>query len=211
MPGILLETGDVTLRAPALRHFRLEADRPPVEVRLCYDDQTARIEVADWPALLDQVRERSLSRWKHTRMDPPMGDPDMQNLLAGVSNTPAYQLFLAGFDISEAVGLVGDLPERTVLRRAIALSGRLPSLAGQGGVFFLPDVLVGEGTDPAPLDELILNNKLCRLTVGAGDTPGGPVVKYYVPYATPLDFTTPVSRQTRELWDRVRDYFYAFR
>ena len=40
-----------------------------------------------------------------------MGQPDVQALLSLVGNTPAYQLFLAGFDISDAaeaeeVGLV---------------------------------------------------------------------------------------------------------
>src|SRR5438128_2168394 len=123
MPRILLKTGDVTRPTPAIREFQLEADRPAVKVRLSFDGQEAHVQIADWPLLLDQVRERSLSRWKYARVNPPMGEPAMQALLTPVSNTPAYQLFLAGFDIAETIGLVSDLSDRTVFRRAIALNG----------------------------------------------------------------------------------------
>ena len=131
----------------------------------------------------------------------------MQALLSEVSNTPAYQLFLAGFDVSEAVELVSPLPDRLVLHRAIGLSGRLPSITGSGGVFFVPEGLVDDEADAAARGQLVMNNKLCRMKADAGDT----VERYYIPYATPIGFVSPVSPQTRALWDRVRDFYYAFR
>ena len=207
MPAVQVETGDVTLRSPALRRFRLRADRPLTGIDLAFDGEQAHVDAKDWCALLDQVKTRSLSRWKHTRMEVPMGQPDVQALLSLVGNTPAYQLFLAGFDISEAVELVSQLPERVVLRRAIGLSGRLPSITGSGGLFFLPDGLVDDEADAAARGELVLNNKLCSMQLDAGEA----VERYYIPYATPIDFTTRVGPQTRALWDRVRDFYYAFR
>ena len=207
MPAVQVETGDVTLRSPALRRFRLRADRPLTGIDLAFDGEQAHVDAKDWRALLDQVKTRSLSRWKHTRMEAPMGQPDVQALLSLVGNTPAYQLFLAGFDISEAVELVSQLPERVVLRRAIGLSGRLPSITGSGGLFFLPDGLVDDEADAAARGELVLNNKLCSMQLDAGEA----MERYYIPYATPIDFTTRVGPQTRALWDRVRDFYYAFR
>jgi hypothetical protein len=207
MLTLRVETGDVTLKTPALRNFQLQADRPLTGISLAFDGEQAHIDREDWPALLGQVKTRSLSRWKHTPMEGPMGEPDMQALLSVVSNTPAYQLFLAGFDVAEAVGLVSALPERVVLRRTMGLSGRLPSITGSGGVFFLPEGLVDDPADAAALDLLILNNKLCHLHVEAGEA----VDRHYIPYATPLGFTTKVTPEAERLWAKVRDYYYAFR
>lgn len=207
MPRMQVQTGDVTKKTPEMRNFRLETDRPLTEIVLSFDGHEARLEGGRWPALLEQVKTRSLSRWKHPRIVPPLGNSDVQVLLSVVSNTPAYQLFLAGFDIAEAVRLVSDLPERAILRRAIALSERLPSPLGSGSLFFLPDAVLDEEVEHSCLDELVLNNKLCRLRIDSGES----LEKYYIPYATPIDFTTPISEQTRQLWERVRDYFYAFR
>ncbi|HTU22751.1 MAG TPA: hypothetical protein VMG10_32220 [Gemmataceae bacterium] len=207
MPQIQVQTGDVTKKVPEMRYFRLEADHPLSEIVLTFDGHEARHAGTEWPALLEQVKMRSLSHWKHSRMAPPMGRPSMQELLSVVSNTPAYQLFLAGFDFAEAIGLVSDSPERVVLRRAAALAERLPSAIGPGGLFVVPDPLLGDIPDPPSLEELVRNNKLCRLCIDSG----GHVEKYYIPYATPIGFATVVSESARQLWDRIRDYFYAFR
>lgn len=207
MPRLQLQTGDVTRSPLHLRIFEMEAGRPLAQVILSFDGRTAQVAAALWPTLLEQVRIRSLSHWKHARMAPPMGQSDMQELLSVVGNTPAYQLFLAGFDFAEAVGLVRELPERIVLRRAIALTERLPSVLGTKGLFVLPDSLLDEDVEREVLEELVRNNKLCRLHVDSGEQ----LEKYYIPYATPIGFATPVSERAKQLWDRVRDYFYAYR
>lgn len=207
MLRLRVQTGDVTRQPSTLRDFQVATARPLTEITLSFDNHEAHFLASEWPALLEQVKGRSLSHWKDSRIAPPMGQADMQELLSVVSNTPSYQLFLAGFDLAEAVALVSEWPERVVLRRAIGLTERLPSAIGPGGLFVVPDPLLGDNPDLTVLEDLVRNNKLCRLRLDAGDS----VEKYYVPYATPIGFVTPVSRQAKQLWDRLRDYIYAFR
>jgi hypothetical protein len=207
MPRIQLQTGDITHQPFKLREFALEARRPLSQILLAFDGREACIQASQWPSLLEQVKLRSLSRWKHPRMPLPMGQAEMQELLSAVDNTPAYQLFLAGFDLAETLALVSELPERVVLRRAIVLEERVPSTIGPGGLFVVPVSLLEETVEAESINELVRNNKLCRLHVEAGET----VEKYYIPYATPVGFPASASIRAKQLWERLRDYFYSFR
>jgi hypothetical protein len=76
-------------------------------------------------------------------------------------------------------------------------------------LFFLPSEFLLPGDDAA-LDELESNNKICRcrLTVD-----GAPPSWYgaYIPYATPIGFVQPVSAEAELLWEKIRNYYYAFR
>jgi hypothetical protein len=176
-------------------------------VDLLFDGADASIDYADWSLLIKQIKTRSLAKWKFSRMDPPMGEPDMQRLLSQVSNTPAYQLLLAGFDVSERVGLASDLQDAVIQSRCISLSGWTPSMIGSGGLFFVPDSMVADAAEPRK--ELVSNNKLCQLVATVGAVPL--ITKYYIPYATPIDFTTKPTEEAKKLWERIRAYYYAFR
>ena len=203
-----LTTGDVTLAPLELRTFHISADDQAPRIILQFDNTSAAVERTEWGTLLAQVKTRSLARWKFSRMEGPMGEPDFQLLLAGVGNTPAYQLFLAGFDIAGVVGVVSDLDDQVVLGRCISLARRIPSIVGPKGLFFISGTLLANASLEA-VDQLIQSNKLCRLRANIGGFKT--VTKYYIPYATPIELVDDAQDETRQLWGRIRDYYYAFR
>jgi hypothetical protein len=203
-----LTTGDITLSAPRMRSFSILVEDAPDEVELHFDNVSTHVCHSDWPELLAQVKTRSLAKWKFTNMSPPMGEPDFQRLLAEVNNTPSYQLFLAGFDIAETVGLASNREDQIVLSRCISLSMRIPSAVGPKGLFFLPDAFADTlGADV--IKELVESNKLCKVTALVASFQ--PITKYYIPYATPIDLIASATPAARNAWDRVRSYFYALR
>ena len=203
---IQLETGEVSIEPPRIKEFRIEVDKISLVVVLTFDGVEALFELSDWPALVKQIKTRSLKMWKFSNIGPPMGKPEMQLLLAKINRTSSYQLLLAGFDIAETISLTSEAQDMIVLARCISLSGLIPSRVGLGRLFFMPDNFVDEAKEP--LQELLENNMLCKFqaNIAGNDT----ITKYYMSYATPT-FTTNPTKETTELWARIRKYYYACR
>jgi hypothetical protein len=205
-----VKTGNATSRARDIRSFEIEVDRPPTVVQFALDGGVGQVDANEWFPLLDQIRAKELvKRHSPGQMDPPLGD--LSRVTAQISSTPTFQLFLAGTDIAERIGLVSESSYNWVSQRFAALNHWMPSVTGAGGLFFVPDNIFAQATDAAIL-ELLRNNKLCTAIL-CEDTPGiNEVQRYYMPYATPIGFVAgPVSREAERLWDAVRTLYYAFR
>jgi hypothetical protein len=188
--------------------FVISVDQIPGDVKMTFHEATAVVNSREWLSLLRQVKTRSLSKWKFTKMEDPMGKGDFQRLLAEVNTTPAYQLFLAGFDIAVVVGLVSEPDDQVVLSRCISISGgNMPHAIGPRKLFVISDRVLQEGGDA--INALVLAKKLCRLTATIGQFE--PVIKYYIPYIPQSGVQANLSPEANALWDRIRDFYYAFR
>ncbi len=202
--GLLLsvETGDVTSAAKAIRKCLVESDRPPVRVRLSLADVAGEIPFAEWPLLVEQVKAYDhVKRFFPDGLQPPMRT--ILDVLRQITSTPTYHLFLAGIDISERIYLVSEASAETVKNRFKSLDKWMPSVTGAGGLFFVPASMLSGYSEQA-VQDLLCNNKLCAATFGD-------LRRFYIPYATPIDFLVPVGREAENLWDEVRASYYAFR
>jgi hypothetical protein len=205
-----LQGGDVSAAPPVGRTSQLEADHDRQEVRLSFDDARVSLDVDDWAVLLEKARGTpSASLWiNDRRIGHPFSLPDVHTLVSRLTTTPAYQLFLAGLNIAENIGLVPNGDEQLSLVRCELLVRWVPGTIGRGGLFFLPgNFFTGENS--AAFDELMHNSKVCRCQVQVDDGP--PWAGAYIPYATPFGFTTPVAPEASRLWEDIRNYYYAFR
>ena len=203
-----IHTGDVTRDEFVVRCFRINLNQSTPEILLTFDNENATVAKDQWHSLIPQVKTRSLKKWKYSQMDEPMGAPDFQQLLVNVDTTPAYQMLLAGFDIAEAVKLVSSIQDQVSLNRCISLAGLIPSAVGPGRLFFIPDSLLIHA-ETNNIEALVRSNKLCKLSVKMTDY--DPVIRHYIPYAIPIEFLGETSRKSRELWESIRNYYYAFR
>jgi hypothetical protein len=198
-----LQTGDVTEPSTGRRTFSISASI----VTFTFEEFSAELQPADWPAFVEQIKTRSLARWKYSgKMPAPLGNAAFQRLLNQVNSTPSYQLFLASVDIAEYVRLVTESDDRAVWSTCRSLSGPIRSTLGPLRLFFLPDTLVTEA-DTAEAKELIDKNKLCELQAEIATY--DPLKKYYMPYQTPQ--VEPVGKDATNLWERIRRYFYEHR
>jgi hypothetical protein len=171
--------------------------------------------IVDWDEFVGQVREREPARWvSDSRLSGPMGEGDLPKIVRQVKTTPAYQLFLAAMDVAAFLGLYqsgGPDPLNfltySVFRRFVELRWFVPTITDGGRLFFVSDDLVSN-KDEAVV-ELLRNGKLGKVTLRVGDKVLGQ--KYYVPYATPIGFTTEVSTAAKRLWDAIRDEYFERR
>lgn len=200
-----VRTGDVTSETKQLRSLAIQIFRDRAAIQFTLDDATGEIQFTDWPLLLEQVQDQELVK-RHT---PDLLEPPLRllvNVTSRINSTPVFQLFLAGIDIAERMGLVGNSSFDLIRRRFTVLRHSMPSVTGAGGLFFVPDDLLN-GHDPA-VSELVKNNKLCSATIIDAET----IRRFYIPYATPIGFVAgPVSNEAERLWDAVRNLYYAFR
>src|SRR5206468_1601492 len=61
--------------------------------------------IVDWEEFLGQVREREPHRWTTDPQLPgPMGEGGLPSVMRQLTTTPAYQLFLAGMDVTVFLG-----------------------------------------------------------------------------------------------------------
>jgi len=141
-----------------------------------------------------------------------MGEGGMRDVVRQVATTPAYQLFLAAVDIAVVTELYqrgnpeqfGFLPFLAA-RNFGELTRFLPAVVSGGRLFVLPEgICSGQGDC---LEELIKNGKIGKVTLNVGDAPGE--TRYYIPYSTPIGFSTGVSNDAKTLWDDARDAYYA--
>ena len=208
---LAVQTGDVTSDDKGTRTFRISVERPPVDIALSFGEATGMVAADDWRPMLDQIRQQELVK-RHTPdlLAPPLGEVTVLPILREIRSTPTYQLFLAGIDIAEAIDLISESDVATVLRRFDRLEQSVPSVTGAGGIFLLPTNII-PAEDGAAIEELLNNNKLCRATLEDTEDRRYSSRRYYVPYATPIGFISPVSARAAALWDAIRNYYYAFR
>jgi hypothetical protein len=171
--------------------------------------------IVDWEEFLGQVQERNPGHWASSPQLPgPMGEGGLPAIMRQLTTTPTYQLFLAAMDLTAFLYLYQSgtpddyhfLPY-LVYRQFGALSGFVPTVTGGNRLFFVSDQLTSE-RDQA-LEELVQNGKLGRVTLAIDARVRGS--KYYVPYAVPGGFTTPVMPVTKQLWDAARGEYFASR
>lgn len=204
---LTVETGNVTSPAKERRSFRIEVPRPPTGATLSFvSGPSGAVLFDDWLPLVQQVKEKELvKRHAPDLLLPPLGQPSILSVVQQISSTPTYQLFLAAIDIAEHINLVSESTTETVARRFRSLDKWTPSAVGKGGLFFVPADI------PAPsqaVNELIDNNKLGSAQLGFD---GAQILRLYVPYATPIDFIIPVSKDAKNLWETISNLYYAFR
>ena len=118
---------------------------------------------------------RLLEFWEHSRDNIIQSTfRPLNRIIQCLKTTPSYQLFLAGFHIADAIGMLSlDVVDHATVPESFRyLVGNLPWLRGKKGrLFVLPR---GAVTDPMVRSQLIANGKLFEATffVGdAGDTP----------------------------------------
>lgn len=201
---LTLRTGDATALNQPTRVITLTTGEGMV--RFDFDGSAARIPTDGWSDLVNQVRIGDLTKRVFPDMlQPPLGNPDLLTVLNQISSTPSYQLFLAAVDLASILDIPSDDSPK-VLRRFQSLHDWVPSVTGRGGLLFLPEPLFrGE---ESTISELESNNKVCYAKVNTKDDCA---VRYYIPYATPIGFITPVSPAAIKLWESIRDYDSAYR
>ena len=209
-----METGDVTLIGkgkPAastvpVRKFAIEYD-----LDLCYtlsfDGRHVRVQQNDVTDLFAQVAQHSTVEWKYSK-EPEIRsafDP-LNRILQVINSTPAYQLFLAGFQIADTVGVfnLDTVHQVAIVESFHNLVGSLVwSFGKKGSLFFLPEGYV----TPEVIPELIANNKLLSINLFSLADEKDSLLenKLCVPYATPIGFNTAVQPETEATWRRIND------
>ena len=172
-----------------------------------YDGRRAIVPNEEIRNLLTRISAGTSVEWRHS------SDPEIQTtfrplnrILQCLNSTPAYQLFLAGFHIADAIGMfdLGQVEETAIADSFRYLVGNLPWPNGKKGrLFFIPD---GYVTAEIEL-ELLANTKIVGADMYlATDDRTSPVDhKVFVPYATPIGFNTRVAPETEEAWRRISD------
>jgi len=195
---LVVESGDVGRRPAAIRSFRISRSRGRLTLIL---DRSIRADVPTtmWRGLYRQVRERTLTRWKHFDVGGPLGTPRMRRLVMALDSTASYQLFLAAFDIANYLRLPYASNEQVETGFA-ELSDR--RIGGQSGdfLYFLP---TSWEMEQEVVETLIVNNKLCRATISSREGRYR-VSRLHTPYLTPSGFASAVGNDVIRAWNEVR-------
>jgi hypothetical protein len=199
---LILKTGDVTGEQKSVRSFRIDVDRPPTSVQLSLSDVEGALAFDDWPALVEKVQQNELVKRRFSEGLPfPLSA--ISAVVNQIQSTPTFQLFLAGVDIAERIDLASESSLENVKRRFLLIDKWMPSITGAGGLFFVPADMASQ-FQPRAVLELLQNNKLGEVVLEN-------VKRYYIPYATPIGFLSKSSPKSEELWDEIRNLYYAFR
>jgi hypothetical protein len=129
----------------------------------------------------------------------------LNRILQVINSTPAYQLFLAGFQIADTVGFfnLDTVHQDAIVDSFHYLVGNLVWTFGKKGrLFFLPD---GYLTDGVTRTELLANSKLFSVDLfSIADGQASHLEnKLCVPYATPIGFNTAIQPATEATWRRI--------
>jgi hypothetical protein len=170
---------------------------------LTFDSHCVAVQDAEMSRLFRSISDTTHVDWEHSK------DVEIQNtfgplnrVIKCLTTTPSYQLFLAGFHIADAIGML-DLAlvdHDTVSDSFRYLVGNLPWLRGKKGRLFI--LREGDVSDQIVRQELIANGKLFAVQYWDGDLDRTSLVdeKLAVPYATPIGFNTHVGSQTEQKW-----------
>lgn len=174
---------------------------------LAFDGQAVTVLDSAMGNLLARVVAGTPTDWQYSSdSDTQQTFRPLNRILQRLTSTPAYQLFRAGFDIGDAIGMF-DLDQ--VREPAIADSFRYlvgivrGGFGRKGRLFFVPDGYVPEEVE----FELVANGKLDSADLFDGDPHANSHVahKLFVPYATPIGFNTKVGADTERAWRRISD------
>ena len=204
-----LKTGDVTLAGEQddsngsvpRRVFRIEND-PTKGFTLRFDGHQVLVQREHIRNLITKVTEHALCEWQSSRQTEIRSTfAPLNRIVNAINTTPSYHLFLAGFQIAEAIGFFefDDIAEADIKEAFLGLVGNLIWSGGKKGrLFFLP---AGPVSDNSVREELNDNGKIF-LVYFSSDT-ASIEEKLCVPYATPIGFATKVSPDTEEEWRRI--------
>jgi hypothetical protein len=185
------------------RHeFLIRADRATSRVDLTLDRVPATVGYGQWAFLQAEVASKELHRWQYIpNQETILGSQAMHDLIMQIRSTPAYQLFLAGFDIASHVGLL-LLPDTLPPEVKKLLSNQWVTSSFGGGLYFIPAEWLSRR---AAVEVLVSCNRLCIAQLKA-DTE---LEAAYVPYATPVGLLHYLSKEAEALWDDIRERYRA--
>lgn len=173
---------------------------------LAFDEHRANIPDDHMSQLFLAVCNTSRVDWEHSRnIDIQSTFRPLNRVIQCLTTTPSYQLFLAGFHIADAIGLLAlDVVDGVTVPDSFRyLVGNLPWIRGKKGrLFVLPHGVVA---DPMVRLQLIANGKLFEANFFVGDSHGTHHIdeKLIVPYATPIGFNTRVDARTEQVWREI--------
>lgn len=168
-----------------------------------FDGQRANVPDDHMGQLFDGVCTATRTDWEYSKdIEIQTAFRPLNRIIQRITSTPSYQLFLAGFHIADAIGMLNleVVDPETIPDSFRYLVGNLPWLRGKKGrLFVLPE---GAVLDPEVRSQLIANGKLFQANFFLGDATGLHHVdeKLVVPYATPIGFNTRVNARTHDAW-----------
>ena len=198
-----LETGDVTAERTSAWRMSLAYDASSAEISVRFDDASGTCLRGDWDTLVEQVRTREPSRWQYSDYPPPLGGP-LKAVVQKLKTTAAFQLFLAGFETAQLLGLVKHDWD-SLLRLGPVLSDLYTGGGKRGGLYFPPEEWY-ERQNSEVINELLRNNKIGRL-IATSDN-GTRFENVYIPYATPATLLHKLTPEARSAWGELRSLYY---
>jgi hypothetical protein len=211
-----LRARDVTL-LPATRPAACPQDAPERTFiiahdeggyRFAFDGRPAAIPDSDVHELLTKVTDGTRVEWEYSRDTATRTTfRPLDRILQSLNSTPAYQLFIAGFHLGNAIGIfdLSQVNAQSLRDSFLYLVGPLSATRGKKGqLFFLPE---GYVATPEIKLELMANGKLfCAIffTINAQDV-HHEGEKLFIPYATPIGFNTQISEAAKMAWTRISD------
>lgn len=212
---LLLNANDVTLSSKSSSQLAgtrdvtrsFEISRINTGYEFVFDGAKCAVADLKMPLILKQVFSQSgLGLALDVSDEPESQIRQFNRILSRINSTPAYHLFLAGFHISNTVGLFDrtEIAGKDVAASFRYLVGpvRWPGKPKSGLLFFLPDEYVSEEDCKA----LMKNGKVFKaeffeLTNDNSTSIDEP--KYFLPYAQPIGFQTEVPQSTKSAWERI--------
>ena len=194
-----LKTGDVSVARVEPWQLTIAFDEPCAEIRIQMDDAVGVIIRDQWEMLIEQVKRREPSRWQYSDYPPPLGD-ELKGVVAKLNTTAAYQLFLAGFECAQLLGLISHDWD-SIFRLGPVISDLYTGGGKRGGLYFPPDEWFERQSEEV-IDELLRNNKIGRLTATSNN--GSQLDNVYIPYATPATLPRDLSPDAKHAWDKLR-------
>jgi hypothetical protein len=192
---------------PELIEWQLDRTDAGV-INLYFAERDAVLQPPEWSVFVTVVKKRSPHKWVSNKPIPELsGNQNARQLLRGCQDTPHYQVLLAGIDIAHNFKMTESLPPDDLHTDFAKRNHTIKSIFGPGGIYFVPDEVVGDNKTQY-LMELLKTNKLgqAQLTVTERE-----VTRYYIPYATPSTLQQTMSPQANQLWDTIRKEYYHFR
>jgi hypothetical protein len=176
-------------------------------IDLHFRDKEANLRDEEWDVFVKVVASLSPAMWRSNRVIPQLeGNRRARDLLRGCTDTPSFQLLLAGIDIVHAFRLTAEPVMDSALVDFRIRVHSIRSVFGPGSIYFVPPGFFADVPDTA-IEELVANNRLGRADLRVNPQ----ATRYYIPYAVPITLARTLSSQASQLWDTIRTEYYAFK
>lgn len=174
---------------------------------LVFDGQGVTVPDDTMPNLLARIVAGTPTEWQYSSDSAVQTTfRPLNRILQRLMSTPAYQLFRAGFDVGDAIGMfnLNQVREPAIADSFRYLVGVVRGGYGKKGrLFFLPEGCVTAEIEYA----LLANGKIDSADLFTGEPEANSHVarKLFVPYATPIGFNTRVNTDTENAWRQISD------